>query len=225
MKLAQIAEDIGRILRVGYDLDDVLADLDQILRQEVSKAAKGYIPKDSRTSYYFEDIPELLSKLNMTKDQLGPLVVKCFGEVFGKRRNQIAPLTGAIQTIKELQKDGHSVVIITARDKKRSAEITHEWLRTMGLAGIPIYFAGTGPIRSQPKNSKAKIARLLKLDYFIDDSVENLGQFKKTGQHKITTPIALDQPWNQQFHGPRVKDHDKTMSLLNKLEPRNNYFR
>lgn len=218
MKLKLIAEALNRRLRIGYDLDDVLADLDQVLRQEVSKMVGKYIPKDSRSSYYFEDIPQLLDKLGIDKDKLGPLVVQSFSKVFGDRKNDIAPISGAIRTIKTLQKDGHKIIIITARNRKRGGDVTYEWLNRMGLNGIPVYFAGSGPIRTAPKNSKAKVARLLKLDYFIDDSVENLNQFKKTGQDKITVPIAMDQPWNQGYKGPRLKDHDDTLGLIDKLE-------
>ena len=88
----------------------------------------------------------------------------------------------------------------------------------MGIGDVKVYFAGTGPDRTAPKNSKAKVARLLKLDYFVDDSVENLGQFKKTGQDKLTKPIIFDQPWNSSYDGPRLTDHHSMMDLLNKLE-------
>tara|TARA_R110000765_G_scaffold406794_1_gene503866 strand:- start:45 stop:704 length:660 start_codon:yes stop_codon:yes gene_type:complete len=218
MKLSHIHEDIQRKLRVGYDMDDVLADLDQVLRQEVSKKTGKYIAKPDRTEYYFEDIPALLDKLGMSKEELGPLVVKSFGNVFGHRKSDITAISGSINTIKELQKDGHSVIIITARDKKRSFDITNEWLKYMGIGDVKVYFAGTGPDRTAPKNSKAKVARLLKLDYFVDDSVENLGQFKKTGQDKLTKPIIFDQPWNSSYDGPRLTDHHSMMDLLNKLE-------
>jgi 5'(3')-deoxyribonucleotidase len=212
--LDNIQEDINRYLKIGYDLDDVLADLDQILRQRLSKLVQRYISKPERTSFYFEDIPTILQKLGLTKEQLGPLVVDCFKHI---SMDKLPAVESAIRTIKNLQKDGHTIIIITARSKKQEATTKH-WLNNMGLKGIQIFFAGSGPIRTAPKNSKAKIARLLKLDYFIDDSTENLEQFTRTGQHKLTTPIAYTQPWNRDWRGPRISTHDETQNLLNKLE-------
>lgn len=207
-------EDINRYLRIGYDLDDVLADLDMILRQKLSVRVNKYVAKSDRRSFYFEDIPELLDKLGITKEQLGPLVVDCFKFI---KMDELPAVESAVRTIKNLQKDGHEIFIITARSKK-SSEITYTWLSKLGLANIPVYFAGSGPIRTAPKNSKAKVARLLKLDYFIDDSTENINQFMRTGQHKLTVPIAYDQPWNKSFAGARLKHHADTFDLLNKLE-------
>ena len=62
------------------------------------------------------------------------------------------------------------------------------------------------------------MARLLKLDYFIDDSVENLGQFAKTGQDKITRPVAYDQPWNSDLKGDKIKSHHDTLDFLDSVE-------
>lgn len=207
-------EDIGRYLRIGYDLDDVLADLDQVLRQRLSVVLRRYVPKMDRTSFYFEDIPDLLAKLGMTKEELGPLVVDSFKTI---NMESLPSLGSAVSTIKQLLRDGHEVVIITARSKK-SEGVTRSWLRRMGIGGVPVYFAGSGPIRSAPKNSKAKVARLLRLDYFIDDSVDNINQFFRTGQNRLTTPIAFDQPWNVGYGGPRLRHHGDTLDLLNKLE-------
>lgn len=170
--------------------------------------------KQDRVSFYFEDIPKLLDKLGMTKEQLGPMVVDCFKHI---NMAELPAMESAVKTIRGLLKDGHEVYIITARSKK-SSDVTRMWLDKLGLGNIPIYFAGSGPVRTAPKNSKAKVARLLKLDYFIDDSTENINQFFKTGQHKLTVPIAYDQPWNQSFKGPRIKHHDDTFDLINKLE-------
>lgn len=223
MKLSQIVnETIHRKLKIGYDMDDVLVDLDQILRQELSLVLKDhtnspYIPKDMRTGYYFEDIPEILEKTGLNKEILGQLVVKTFGRVFGNRKKDLVPINGIINTINQLKRDGHEITIITAR-RKSSAPETYEWLNRMGLKDIKVYFAGTGPDRTGPKNSKAKVARLLKLDYFMDDSTENLGQFTKTGQDKITTPIVYDQPWNTKYQGKRLDSHYNTFDLLNNLE-------
>jgi len=213
-QLSVALEDIGRRLRIGYDLDDVLADLDQVLRQRLSLIINKYVPKGDRTSFYFEDIPALLAKLGMTKEQLGPLVVDSFKHI---NMEQLPSLSNAVSTIKQLQRDGHTIIIITARSKK-SQDVTRSWLKRVGIGHVPVYFAGSGPIRSAPKDSKAKIARLLKLDYFIDDSMDNINQFFRTGQHKLTQPIVYDQPWNAAFKGPRLGHHGETLDLLNKLE-------
>lgn len=151
-----LSEATDRTLRIGYDMDDVLADLDNVLRQEVAKIVGKPMPHDERRSFYFENVPEILERLKLDKNQLGGLVVQSFNKVFGDRASDIRPMTDAVRVLKQLENEGHYIVIITSRKKSRSYDMTKEWLKMVGLDHIPIYFEHGKPKPTNITTTKIK---------------------------------------------------------------------
>lgn len=209
-----IAEDIKRSLRVGYDLDDVIADLDMMVRQRLGVILGRYLPKEARTCHYFSDVPGLPEKLGLTPEELRSLVIDCYNEIDYK---DLPVSTSAVKMINKLKNDGHQVYIITARNANLK-DVTARWLDDMGITNVPVYFGDDG--LGSDDNSKANISKRLHLDYFIDDKLSNLRQFDDIGQVSRTIPIAFDQPWNQSYMGPRLFRHSELYELLDDLESR-----
>lgn len=182
------------VKRIGYDMDDVIIDTDTQLREKIFQLFRVDISREDRQSYYFGDIPDLLSKLGVSKNELENMVLAAFKDL-AKDGMMPGPITGAVKAIKELQKMGHKVYIITARSRD---DLIIKHLAKLGIVPERIYFCGSGTVKgaSHSTNKKANLARALKLDYFIDDSAENLSQFLNTGEKK-SKPTVYDTPWNR----------------------------
>ena len=50
-------------------------------------------------------------------------------------------------------------------------------------------------------------------DLLLDDCTENLARVKEIGN---SYPIAFDRPWNQDWNGARVKNHQEFIDFVYK---------
>ena len=102
------------------------------------------------------------------------------------------PTPGSVDALHTLRSDGHTIILITARDfgaPGKSEELTRRWLQKYGVPYDELHFNG----------DKTSVPT----DVFLEDCTENLIALEEAGP---TVAYAWDQPWNQDWKGARVGD-------------------
>ena len=104
------------------------------------------------------------------------------------------PYPGAIETLFKWQSE-FDIVIVTAQPEQSRAS-TFKWIGKNDLPTNEVIIT----------YYKSEIPGIALLDDFID----NLEEFKKTGRFAV----CMDQPWNQHWSGPRVKSMHEFFELI-----------
>jgi len=183
-------------MKIGVDIDGVIADIFPILRRELNE-------------YFQKDITEI-DQHNIAKmyDVTWPEV----SDFFEARADRLfgAPelVNGAREAIQTLEKAGHKIFFITARRQGREQEITLKWLKQHGFPLDDVHCVG--------QHSKVDTVRLCGLDIFIEDSDRNAVEIAA----QAGIPVCLlDTPYNQgQLPEPviRCRDWPEILSVIDK---------
>jgi len=126
------------------------------------------LPLPDKRAYYIEDV------FGVSREEVH--------RFFNARANDIlqkVPIREhAAETLQELQKDKHTIHLITARDE-RHRSLTEDWLKRHGVPYNQLFM-------SQPKQSYSKgaLCQQLRVGFFVDDKVENA---LDTASHGIYT--------------------------------------
>jgi 5'(3')-deoxyribonucleotidase len=165
-------------MRIGIDLDGVSAD---------------FIPSYAKACAVKID-PEQLTHWTALEEivPFGHGVWEWLEHNDPKIFHDLTPIPGAIEGIKELRSNGHTIVIITARPKwaKGSAEY---WLNTNNIPYDEIH-------ETHDKTS-------VSCDIYIDDADHNLKELSHIGH-----TIRMVQPWNS--HQAYVYDANNWPDIL-----------
>jgi len=147
-------------MRIAFDLDDCLVDLDS----EVEKIFIKYnMKKFAPINWYLSNYPE-------------PIRSETF-ELFSdpKRMCNLKPFPKAVEVIDKLKKLGHNVIVITARDLEYK-EQTIEYVQN--LFNVKCFV-------TEPNKSKLDILLSEKIETFIDDSPVHILEYQKAGINMI----------------------------------------
>ena len=150
---------------VGLDIDSVLADFQTKLRQSV----KNVFNVDFAGSFY----TDVRNQFCITKEE----EYKKFEDIF-KNTADFPPVSGAAEGCKQLKKDGHSLIAITARKYR---EVTRQWMNENGFPDIPICFMDLGDY-------------IPEVDCLLDDYPKKIATLHDSTRLQA---FLLDCPWNQ----------------------------
>lgn len=146
-------------MNIGIDIDGVLLDSEKVFRT----AAELYntIKLGNRAIRSYEE-PRVQEKYNWTEDEIKEFADKYFIEC--SKVSNFMPYVK--ETIDLLKKDGHKLIIITARgkDKEEMKKIAEEKFKQEGLIFDKYYWA---------INEKADICVKENIDVMIDDNYRN----------------------------------------------------
>lgn len=98
------------------------------------------------------------------------------------------------ESIRRLAELGHDVGIATSAVSGEAAKGKYMWCHTHLV--IP------GIIRGMDRVWIGRDKSWLKGDMLVDDNVDNLNKFPGVG-------VCMDQPWNQDWEGPRIDNLDQ----------------
>lgn len=160
-------------LKIGLDIDGVVADSFPVFRRELNK-------------HFGKDIFEInsydMSKLyNIPADDLNSFFVTNMEYLFLAPN----PKEGVVETIQEWLKAGHQIVYVTARKKGEEERITQKWFDRYEIPREKTVFVGS--------NSKTIAIKEFSLDVFVDDFLSNAVEISELG-----VPVFLmDAPYNQ----------------------------
>jgi len=178
-------------MKLGFDIDGIVADM--------AKAMVEYINKEFSLDY----TPEIFKKHNVFDN-------KYVDDPEENEKVAMAMLKGVIENpeaivsievyedskeaIKKLVRSGHSIHFITARAQS-ARESTIEWFRINKIPFDTIHVVGKNG-RKGNLVSKGQTARILNLDFFIDDFIDHLGDMFKYKNRWRKGVGLFTRPWN-----------------------------
>lgn len=180
--------------KIIVDMDEVLVDLSEGVRQRVNKDFNKNFPVDFNKSYWWEDygvernyFQDLLDEENFFYD--------------------IIPVEGAVETLTKLHEEGYDIHILTFPQHNRFCFYDKiRWIKKY----LPFINIETNFHTSGNKGMFATKDRIL-----IDDNEKYLFQFQNNGG----IPIAFrDYNWNKNFKGLRVMDWKGVYNIIHKLQ-------
>ena len=168
-------------MRIGIDLDDVLADFVPAFLAYYNRRHGTTFSKGDVWSYHFWEV------FGVSKDET---LRRVFAFLDSPEADHMRPIDGSREGIAALAED-HELHIVTGR-QDRIAEMTFRWLSwRFGDPFEDIHFAnhysGSGP-----NLSKGVICDRLGLDVLVDDAPTNALESAAPGR-KV---LLLDAPWN-----------------------------
>lgn len=186
-------------MKFGFDIDDTLIDL------------RGYAFQLYQQKLGREVSRELFDKLNRVEihelfdltDEEGSKMWKSSLDELYYSECPIYP--GAVEVLQQLDKEGHEIFYITARDAAHAAE-TENWLKSQGF---PVedgrFYCG------MKDQEKFEIIKNLELDYYFDDKPAVI----ETLSRDSLTVIVRDQSYNRHVEGLRLTDWTEFYQLIN----------
>ena len=169
-----------RPLRIGLDIDGVLADTDRPALEAIGRHYGRQLDIDDWRSWRLSDSFPDLPGVDESSDSLFS------DEAF---MSSLPYVPGAIWGTFALARRGHRLFYVTSR-AERLRSCTGRWL---GANSFPI-----GELLIAP-GSKVGIAWELKLDLFVEDSARNALELAEV------CPVYLfDYPWNREVNHPNI---------------------
>lgn len=168
-------------MKIGIDLDDVLADTMPMLVMYHNDIYGTTLTKDDVWSYQFGDV------LGISPEEA---MKRIYGFERSTRLMDVVPLPGAKRVIDSLRKN-HELSIITARDSEFT-DITKHWIaRYFQDIFSDVHFANHHSPVAIPR-SKGDICQEFGMDMMIDDSFSNV-----VSCHGVCeSTLLFDAPWN-----------------------------
>ncbi len=152
-------------MNIGIDIDDTIADTYEVMFAYAQK----YTVEDLKKSAKIKELEDLTNHFytramhSWTQEEED----KFFEKYYEKIAKETKPFTCAIETLKELQKQGHKLIFITARFEPDYFDVrktTFDWLEK--------YKVPYDKVIINPK-TKREAAIENNIDIFIDDSYSN----------------------------------------------------
>lgn len=190
---------------IGVDLDDVLADTFSNLIAFHNDNYGPYLTKDKFSSWQLSNV------FNITEEEAIKRVLEfddsCYFE-------GIKPVDGAVDAVNML-KQSNKLIVITSR-LDNLLEKTEKWLeKYFSNTFSKVYHTYHSWMGAANKKKKVEICLDLKVDYFIEDSLD----YARECAEKGVKVLLYDNPWNQCKELPeniiRVQNWKEIVSIIN----------
>lgn len=185
-------------MKFGFDIDDTLIDLRQHAFHIYNKKLNKNVPIDV---YHDLKTVEIHEAFDLTAEEGGKMWNNNVEETYF---TDCPPFPYAVETLQELEKQGHEVFYITARNKEYG-ERTKEWLIKNGF---PVhekrFYCG------MKDHEKIEIIKDLGLDYYFDD---------KPGVLNTLSDLPLkvyvkDTSYNRDLDIPRITNWSELKDII-----------
>jgi len=177
-------------MRLGFDIDEVVCLLSQRIADELSEEYE--LTKKESLDLIFKFIEDYNFKINDVHGHVDEVTQFFLEKAYNEKTLLSAPVDKEAQKIiRMLKHNSHSIHFITSRSEAFK-DITINWLRKNKLVFDSVHFVGHN-------GEKGQIARLLNLDFFLDDlekSLYSLYKYKKRWRKGL---CLLDKPWNTAY--------------------------
>ncbi|MDO8729199.1 MAG: HAD hydrolase-like protein [bacterium] len=189
-------------MTVGFDLDDVLLNFNDVLLQYYNTIYGTKHERKHRQSY------ELSEMWNCTRED----AIQRMSDFYSSSAHWNAPpVDGAVERIRKL-KQHHNLFVITAKPEELK-DRTSEWLdkhfpQMFDGVHFTNHYQGDGP-----KRSKGEVCKELGIEIFVDDFLHNVEDVANLG----IPALLFDAPWNQGEVKPpitRVYSWDEIVEIL-----------
>lgn len=188
-------------MKIGVDLDDVLAEL-------LIKFTDFHNKKNS-TNFKFEQITHfgLWELWGITKDEM-TLELEEFLE---NHSHTVEPILGSVEAIDELAKN-HELLILTSRSESMK-DRTIEWLNIHYPAKFQDFLFANHWLKAKGK-TKADLCRDFKIELVIEDSPLFAKELAEQG-FKV---VLFDKLWNQGLEHNNIIRADSWSEIVKKLK-------
>lgn len=175
-------------MRLGFDIDDTLINL----REYAFHIYNKKLGKDLGLEVFHAlKTVEIHEPFGMTATEGKQMWTSTQEDIY---YNECPAYPGAVELLQELEKQGHEIFYITARNKEHG-ERTKKWLVEQGF---PVhedrFFCG------MKDHEKVNIIKQLNLDYYFDDKPEILD----TLSEEAVEVFMKDQSYNRHASHPRI---------------------
>lgn len=175
-------------MKFGFDIDDTLINLREHAFHIYKKKLGKDVDIESFHSLQKVNIHEIFG---LTEEEGKNMWISTMEDIYF---TDCPPFPDAVETLQDLDKQGHEIFYITARPK-RHGERTKKWMIDNGF---PVrddrFFYG------MQDDEKVHIIRELHLDYYFDDKPVVLNTLKDDSLKKI----VKDQSYNRHLDIPRI---------------------
>ena len=186
-------------MKFGFDIDDTLIDLRKHAFNIYNQKLGKNVPLDQFTNLERVEIHELF---DMTDEQGGEMWKSSLEDIY---YTDCPVYPNALETLLELDQQGHEIYYITARPKEHG-ERTKEWMKAQGF---PVqddrFFYG------MQDGEKIEIIRRLGLDYYFDDKPDVVNTLLKEENLQV---ILKDQSYNRHLTFTRLVDWTEIQQIL-----------
>lgn len=180
-------------MNIGFDIDDTITDTFGVMfayGQKYTIEDLGKCANLKKTSGFTNHL-YCQTMHGWNKEETDNFFKKYYKSIL----TETEPFMFAIETIKKLKKEGHKIILITARWDFGDVvvkDLTEKWLKEKEIPyDVLLVNAGT----------KKEAAMQNKLDVFVDDSFENCVSVAEIG---IKTYI-MDSRYNKELEDSRIK--------------------
>jgi len=188
-------------MKFGFDIDDTLINLREHAFTIYNKKLGKNVPLEVFKKLKRVEIHE---PFGLTDQQGSKMWKDSLEEIY---YTDCPPFPDAIETLQELNRQGHEIYYITARPKEHGVR-TKEWLKQRGFPIKDEHF-----YYGMEDHEKAKIIRELKLDYFVDDKPAILN----TLSEDTVKVLMKDQSYNRHVKDiPRIIHWKELIEILTK---------
>lgn len=171
-------------MRLGFDLDEVVVDLNKSLNEYIEN------------NYGIPCIPEMYINYDIKKvvfdenEDLNSRIKKDITQLLYDPDFQYnsEPVVGARETLQKLKRVGHKLFFISSRPKPNQS-ITFKWLRANDIPFDDLKVIGHDKV-------KGYYGMKLRLDMFVDDlevHLESMWRFKRRWKKGL---LLYSRPWN-----------------------------
>jgi len=164
-------------VNLGFDIDGVIANFAVPLIEVIEK--RYSLTLAEKNLYCFN----LNVVLGITKEEETLLINDVLKE-------EIPLYVGAKETLEQLSKEGHSILLLTGR-WSHLLSTTQSWLKQNGISYDELHFLEIG---------KKHQANIKDLDVIVEDSLEDALEWNC----KVKNILIYDQPYNQTFNVKRL---------------------
>jgi len=188
-------------MKIGVDLDDVLAEL-------LIKFTEFHNKKHN-TNFKLEQIThfELWELWGITKDEM----TKELEEFFQNHSHIVEPILGSVEAIDELAKK-HELLILTSRSDSMK-EKTLEWLNLHYPSKFQDFLFANHWLKSNGK-TKTDLCKDFNIELVIEDSPLFAKELAKQG-FKV---ILFDKLWNQGLEHGNITRVNSWQEIVEKLK-------
>lgn len=177
-------------MRIGIDLDGVIVDSVRRWGEVLNRYAG--------TSYGPDDLPDTHGTPEMAAISDRYMVEMTIGA---------GPVAGAPAALNLLRKEGHSLVVVTARTP-RLRKLTEAWLDFHDIQVDRLHFLEGA--------DKAPVARAEGLDFIVEDTPRNAVAMAAAG----VSVLLFSAPYNRHVQHPLVYPCDGWSEVLNRIQTR-----
>lgn len=185
-------------MKFGFDIDDTLISLREHAFHIYNKNLNQSVPID--VFYEIEKV-EIHEAFGLTAEQGSNMWKSTLDEIY---YTSCPPYPDAVETLVELNKQGHEIYYITARPSEHG-ERTKQWMMEQGF---PVqeerFFCG------MKDQDKVEIIQELKLDYYFDDKPDVLNTLSDDSM-KV---YVMNQSYNQHLTIPRITNWSELKEII-----------